>query len=123
MWTNNLPDVLADSLAAIFAVAAIIGMAATRHLHERFRRWRHPGQFYRMISELLLLTALFLALPEMRLWGIALAGFILFWGVVSLLNHRRWGFAVAGMLMMTALAPASLASTGRPADTAIIALR
>ena len=55
------------------------------------------------------LTALFLAVPVLRIWGIILAGFVTFFWVVTLLNHRQWNWAVAGMLMMAALMPASLA--------------
>jgi len=116
MWTNSLPYFLTDILAAIFAIAAIVGIAAAHQLRERFRQLQHPRRLYRIMGELQLLTALFLSLPEMRVWGIVLAGFLLFWGIVALLNHRQWSCAVAGMLMMTALAPASLASTERPAD-------
>ena len=56
-----------------------------------------------------LVTAAFLATPQLRFWGIILAGLITFFWVVTLLNHRQWSWAVAGMLMMIALVPASLA--------------
>ncbi len=109
MWTSSLSHFFVDILAGIFAVAAITGIAAARHHSEQFRQWRRPRQFYRIMGELQLFTALFLAVPQMRLLGIVLAGLTIFWVVVVLLNHRQWSWAAAGMLMMMTLPPASLA--------------
>jgi hypothetical protein len=109
MGTNSLPHLLADILAAIFAMTAIIDLAGSRYIRARFRQWRYPRQFYRVAGVLQLTTAVFLAMPQLRILGIALAGFITFFWVVTLLNHRQWSWAVAGMLMMMALVPASLA--------------
>jgi hypothetical protein len=109
MWTDNLPHILAGVLAAIFAIAGIIDIAGLRYARARFRQWQYPRQFYRVAGVLQLATALFLAMPQLRIWGIVLAGFITFFGVVTLLNHRQWSWAVAGMVVMMALVPASLA--------------
>jgi hypothetical protein len=109
MWTNSLPHFLANTLATIFAIAAIIDLTGSRYIRARFRQWRHPRQFYRVMGVLQLVTSLFLAIPQLRLWGILLAGLVTFFWVVMLLNHRQWSWAVAGMLMMIALVPASLA--------------
>jgi hypothetical protein len=107
--TISLPHLLADLLAGIFAVAAITDLVAARYVRARFRRWRYPRRFYRVMGMLQLFTAFFLASPPSRIWGVILAGFITFLWVVILLNHRRWSWAAAGMLMMMALVPASLA--------------
>ena len=109
MWTNNLPHLLAGILAMIFAITATIDLAGSRYISARFRQWRYPQQFYRVMGVLQLFTSLFLAMPQLRIWGIILAGLITFFWVVTLLNHRQWSWAVAGMLMMMALVPASLA--------------
>ena len=109
MWTNSLPHLFAGTLAAIFAIAAVIDLAGARYISVRFRQWRYPRQFYRVMGMLQLLTSLFLAMPQLRIWGIILAGLITFLWVVTLLNHRQWSWAAAGMLMMMALVPASLA--------------
>jgi DoxX-like family len=109
VWTNSLPHFLAGILALIFASAGIIDVAGFRYVRARFRQWQYPRQFYWVVGALQLLTALFLAVPQLRIWGIVLAGFITFFWVVILLNHRQWSWAVAGMLMMIALVPASLA--------------
>jgi hypothetical protein len=109
MWANNLPHLFAGVLAAIYAIAGIIDVAGSSYIRARFHHREYPRQFYRVIGALQLITALFLAVPQLRIWGIILAGFLTFYWVVILLNHRQWSWAVGGMLMMMALAPASLA--------------
>ena len=98
-----------DGLAAIFALSAIIDLAGGRRIRAQFRAWRRPRQFFRVMGVLQLITALFLAVPQLRIWGIVLAGLVTFFWVVTLLNHRQWSWAAAGMLLMLALVPASLA--------------
>ena len=109
MWINNLPHLLAGALAVIFATTAIIDLAGSRYIRARFRQWRYPRQFYWVMGVLQLMTSAFLSMPQLRIWGIILAGLITFFWVVTLLNHRQWSWAVAGILMMIALVPASLA--------------
>jgi hypothetical protein len=109
MWANNLPHILAGVLAVIFAITGIIDVAGSAYVRARFRHREYPRQFYRVMGVLQLMTALFLAVPQLRIWGIILAGLTTFFEVVILLNHRQWSWAAAGMLLMMALAPASLA--------------
>jgi hypothetical protein len=108
VWSNNLPHLLALTLAVIFAATAAIELMGYRYIRTHFRRWRHPRQFYRVMGALQLFAALFLAMPQLRVWGIVLAGIITFLWVVTLLNRRQWSWAIAAMLMMVALVPASL---------------
>ena len=110
MWTNSLPHILAGILALIFAGAGIIDVAGFRFVGARFRQWQYRRQFHRVMGVLQLITALFLAMPQLRIWGIVLAGVMTFFGVVTLLNHRQWSWAVAGMLIMAALVPVSFAT-------------
>jgi hypothetical protein len=109
MWTNSLPHLFANGLAAIYAITAIIDLTGYRYIRAWFRLWQHPRQFYRVMGVLQLITSIFLATPQLRIWGIPLAGLITFVWVVTLLNHRQWSWAAAGMLLMMALVPASLA--------------
>ncbi len=108
MWTNGFAHLLANGLAAIFAVAAIIDLAGSRYVRARFRRWRYPLQFYRVMGVLQLITAIFLAVPPLRIWGVILAGLVTFFWMVALINHRQWSWAAAGLLLMMALAPAAM---------------
>jgi hypothetical protein len=52
------------------------------------------------------LTALFLAIPETRIWGGILGAMVLFVAIVSLLNHRKYVYALPVIVLMLAIAPA-----------------
>jgi fucose permease len=55
-------------------------------------------------------AAIFLAVPQLRLWGVILAAFLLFGTTVLLLDHRRYLFALPGILLLGALPLALVAS-------------
>jgi hypothetical protein len=108
MWTSSLLQLLAGALAGFFALTAMIDLAGSRHIRAQLRQFGYPRRFYRAAGVLRLVTALLLAVPQLRIWGVVLAGLITFSWVVALLNHRQWRWAGAGALLMMSLAPASL---------------
>jgi hypothetical protein len=103
------PFLIVWTVGAVLAVLGLINIAAPRSLRETYARWEFPQRFYLVAGLLEITAAAFLAIPEMRIWGIALAGFIMFGAVITLFNHRRYLIAVPGILLMVALVPASLA--------------
>jgi hypothetical protein len=56
-----------------------------------------------------LATALFLIVPQLRVWGLMLAIPITFFSVVTLLNHRQYLWSLFGMLLLASLVPVALA--------------
>jgi hypothetical protein len=93
-------------LASLFFVAGaahIFGPSALRALYRR-RQFAHSFRYVAGATQLL--TALFLAVPQTRFWGGALAAMILFAAVVSLLNHGKYLYAIPAILIMIALVPA-----------------
>ena len=103
---SGLGDGVAIILATLFALAAMLNLAAPDALRRVYRRWDYPRGFYYVAGLAQALTALFLAVPETRIWGGILGAFVLFITTVSLLNHRQYLFAVSTILMIVALAPA-----------------
>jgi hypothetical protein len=67
------PRTFAGTLAVIFAITAIIDLGGSPYIRVRFRQWQHPRQFYRVMGVLQLITSLFLAIPQLRIWGFVLA--------------------------------------------------
>lgn len=103
-----VPVLFSWSIAAIFAAAGLFQLAGFRVVREAYTRWHYPPRFYRVTGTLQILAAAFLATGETRIWGIFLAGLITFMAVVTLLNHRQYIYALPGMLLLVALAPATL---------------
>ncbi|MDE1985126.1 MAG: DoxX family protein [Alphaproteobacteria bacterium] len=108
MQDLTFPVVVATLLAAIFAVSGLVQLIGPGFVREAYRRWEFPPGFYRVTAVLDLLAAVFLAVPETRLWGIGLAGMITFAAVATLLGHRKYLYAVPGLILLIALAPAAL---------------
>ena len=96
-------------VGTVLMAVGLINIAGPRKLREIYANWDFPPRFYLVAGALEVTAALFLAIPDLRIWGIALAGFIMFGAVVTLFNHRRYMSAVPGIILLAALVPASFA--------------
>jgi hypothetical protein len=103
---SSLGDGLVLILTALFAFAAAMNLSAPGFVRRFYRRWDYPRGFYYVAGVAQALTALFLAVPETRIWGGILGAFVLFAMTVSLLNHRQYVYAIPAILLMVAIAPA-----------------
>jgi hypothetical protein len=108
MTTIAITNFLAVSLSFLFGAASLLHLAAPRFLREAYRRWDFARGFYYVAGIAQAFAALFLAVPETRIWGSVLGAMILFVATVSLLNHRKYAYAVPAILVMVALAPAAI---------------
>jgi hypothetical protein len=103
---SQFANQIAVSLAALFAVSGLLHVAALPAIRDGYRRWQFARGFHHVAGIAQLFAALFLAVPQLRIWGGILAATILFVAVTSLLNHRRYLYAVPAILLMVAIAPA-----------------
>jgi hypothetical protein len=103
---SEIANVLALSLAALFGLAALLNLAAPGFLRRAYARWEFARGFYYVAGTALAFTALFLTVPQTRIWGGILGAMVLFVTVVLLLNRGKYGYAVPAILLMMALAPA-----------------
>jgi hypothetical protein len=109
MNTVSFPFLAAWLVGAVLMAAGFVNLAGPRKLREAYANWEFPPRFYLVAGVLEVTAATFLAVPDMRIWGIALAGLIAFGAVVTLFNQRRYWSAVPAIILMLALLPASLA--------------
>jgi hypothetical protein len=103
---SEIANAIALGLAALFGLAAVLNLAAPGFVRRVYQRWAFARGFYYVVGLAQALTALFLVVPETRIWGGILGAMILFVTVISLLNHRKYLYAVPAILLMVALAPA-----------------
>jgi len=103
---SEIGNLTADLLAALFALSAGVHLAAPGFVRRVYQRWAFARGFYYVVGAAQTLAALFLAVPQTRVWGGILGAMILFVTVVSLLNRRKYLYAVPAILAMIALAPA-----------------
>jgi len=104
-----VPTLDALVLSGLFGASGLLHMAGPAIVRHAYRRWGFPSNAHRVVGVLQVLTALFLSNPVTRIWGVILAGFIIFFTTVALLNRGKYAYSVPGLLLMLALVPASLA--------------
>jgi len=105
----SIPTLDSLVLTTLFGVSGLIHVIGPRFVRNAYQRWGFPFNAHRVIGILEIMTALFLSNPVTRIWGVVLAGFIIFFGTVALLNHGKYFYSVPGLILMLALVPASLA--------------
>lgn len=98
-----------DAVSAAFALAGFMNFSGVTLLRAVHRLWDYPDNFYRVVGLAQLMVALFLIIPETRIWGIAASGMIIFMTTVTLLQHRQYLMSLAGMMLLITLIPASMA--------------
>ena len=101
-----ISNAVALSLAALFLLSGAAHLAGLRALRTSYRRGHFAPGFPLVAGVAQLFAALFLAIPETRIWGAVLAATILFVTVVWLLNRGKYLYAMPAILIMMALAPA-----------------
>jgi len=106
---HPVPAFLPPTLAAIFAGVALVHLAGPRVLREVFAEWGFARGFHRVVGTFALITAAFLALPETRLWGVAVGSFMLFVATIILLDRGKYLYAAPNIVLLAALLPAALA--------------
>ena len=109
MTISLIARLAVDVVSAIFALTGLINLSGSTHMRAVYRLWHYPHHFYRVVGVVELMAALFLVVPETRVWGIAAGGMITFVVVVTLLHHRQYLWSLPAMLLLVSLIPASLA--------------
>jgi hypothetical protein len=104
-----IAQVAVDMLSAIFALAGLIHLSGSVHFRAIYRLWHYPHHFYRVVGAAEVMAALFLIVPETRIWGIVAGGTISLIATVTLLHHRQYLWSLPAMLLLVSLIPASLA--------------
>jgi hypothetical protein len=108
MHDTSIFSVLAASLAALFWAIGITHILGPRFLRNAFEKWNYGASVRVVTGCLEIAAALMLAHPELRGFGIALAGLVMFGAVITLLSHEQYLVAVPSVALMLALIPATL---------------
>ncbi len=101
-----LAGMIADGLAGLFAVAALLHLLAPPFLRLAYQHWGYARSFLSVAGVVMAMASVFLAVPLLRAWGGILGGLILFVFVTALLNRGRYLYALPVIVLLAALAPA-----------------
>jgi hypothetical protein len=108
MTLSDVMDVMFYAVTGLFLVAALINLSGVPVVRATDRAASYPANFYRVVGAIEALVVLFLAVPQTRIWGVILGGLVVFFSTVTLLKNRQYAWSVPAMLVLAALAPASL---------------
>jgi hypothetical protein len=95
--------------AVVFALAGFYFFLDAAPLAKLLGDWVAGRSANRVMGFSSLLAAALLMVPQLRLWGVAVAAFVLFGTTVMLLERRRYFYAVPGILLLGTL-PFTLAA-------------
>ena len=120
MYVDSIYSLVALLLTMTFGLIGAVQLIGPRFVREAYKGWDY-GPRVRIVTGVLdVMTAIMLAVPALRGWGILLAAILTFGSVVVFLNHRQYRYALPAMGLMIALVPATVA-VPRPAQIQFIA--
>jgi len=103
MIASFVPQLTAVSIG----VAGFIHLIGPAPLRRILAEWGYGRGFNWVTGGFAVAAAVFLAVPQLRIWGVVLAAFLLFGTTVLLLGRRKYLFALPGILLLGVL-PLSL---------------
>ena len=109
MTLSDILDMAVYVVTGVFLLAGLVNLSGSSVVRATYRAWDYPPNFYRVVGMLELAVALFLAVPQTRIWGVILGGFIAFFSAVTLLKHSRYALSLPAMLLLAAMVPVSFA--------------
>jgi hypothetical protein len=109
MAITGITQLAVYAVSALFLLAGTLNLSGIKAVRAVYRFWHYRRSLRYTIGLLELATALFLIVPQLRVWGLMLAIPITFFSVVTLLNHRQYLWSLFGMLLLASLVPVALA--------------
>jgi len=109
MTLSDILDMAVYGVTGVFLLTGLVNLSGSSVVRAAYRAWDYPPNFYRVVGMLELAVALFLAVPQTRIWGVILGGFIAFFSAVTLLKHSRYALSLPAMLLLAAMVPVSFA--------------
>lgn len=74
-----------------------------------FHRRSYPRGFLQSVALVELIAAVFLVVPETRIWGVSATAGIILAGVVIMIHNRRFIWACAALALLLTLIPVAVA--------------
>ena len=90
-------------VALVIGFVGLIHLIGPRPLRRLLAEWGFGRGFNWVTGSFAVSAAVFLAVPQLRIWGVVLSAFLLCGVTVLLLDHRRYLFALPGILLLGAL--------------------
>jgi hypothetical protein len=103
MSINSLSSAMVVLLSCFFGLGAILQLVRPNFVRLAYERWNLPPQFCRVVGVTQLMMAIFLSLPQTRVWGIIISTIFAFLVGISLLNRQMYLWSFVVILIIAAL--------------------
>jgi hypothetical protein len=94
---------VAQLMALVLGLVGLVHLTGPKPLRRLLAEWGYGRGFNWVTGSFTVAAAIFLAVPQLRIWGVILAAFLLCGATVLLLDHRRYLFALPGILLLGVL--------------------
>ena len=109
MSLHEISTIVSLVLTGVVGIAGGLHFCCSRLLLRAYPTLEFELTSCRVMGALRILSALFLALPQTRVWGASLVALIAFVAVIAQLNAARYMWAIPGIVALTML-PVTMAS-------------
>jgi hypothetical protein len=99
MVASSLPQLT----ALVIGLVGVTLLAGPGPLRRLLAEWGYGRGFNWIAGGFALAAGIFLAVPQLRIWGVALSAFLLVGTTVLLFDQRRYLFALSGILLLGTL--------------------
>jgi hypothetical protein len=90
-------------LGMIIGIFGLVHIVGPRPLRRLLAEWGYGRGFNWVTGGLAFAAGVFLAVPQLRIWGVVAGAFVLFGATALLLDNRRYLFALPGIVLLGAL--------------------
>jgi hypothetical protein len=99
MIASFVPQLMALAIGSV----GLVQLVGPRPLRRLLADWGYGRGFNWITGGFAVAAGVFLAVPQLRIWGVVLSAFLLFGTTMLLLDHRRYLFALPGILLLGTL--------------------
>jgi hypothetical protein len=89
--------------ASFMGIAGLVQLVNPPALRRLLAEWGYGRGFNWVSGGFTLAAAAFLAVPQLRIWGVVLAAFLLLGTTILLFDRRKYLFALPGIVLLGAL--------------------
>lgn len=87
-------------LAVAFLAGGIVNLLGSASVRADYRRWGYPDGFHLVTGILQSIAAVMIAIPAIRLWGLAIAAIVCFAAALTLIRAREYAHLPPSIVLL-----------------------
>jgi hypothetical protein len=99
----GLEQGIVSALVLLLGLGGVVNIAGPAPLRRDYARWGYPAWFGRVTGALLILAAVLITMPPLRLTGLGLAALVTLAALGTLLRAREFGHTPPSIVLLAVL--------------------